>query len=99
MAHKYTSLEPTEKPKDGKMKCSAKGFCWLLKRFFTEANRRGINPVVLTSFETFKARTVGVAFKQTESDQGTMFNNCPMCGADLKPLRDAKPKRRAGALK
>lgn len=99
MARKYTTLEPTERPKGGKMKCSTKGFCWLLERFFTEANRKGINPVVVTNMTTFAHRTVGVAFKQTESDKGTMFNHCPMCGADLGPLINSKPKRRAGALK
>lgn len=96
MGRKFTTLEPTEKPKNARMKCDGKGFCWLMQRLFSEPNGKGINVIHVFNARTGMERTIGVAFKQTDRDRGTAFNFCPMCGANLEPLLEAKPRKVAG---
>ncbi len=71
---------PTEAPK----KCSRDRWCTSLKRLFTEANRKGINPVFVMSVSEETGRIAGVAYKKTERDRGLMLNFCPFCGESLK---------------
>lgn len=75
--------------------CSAHDWCVALDKVMTEANRKGINPVVVTKLSTGRSRVAGVAFKQTNQDRGVMLNFCPFCGtrfdADVIPQLDAEP--------
>ena len=63
-------------------KCTKAGWCPGLERVFTEANRKGINPVVTTKLSG-SVQVIGVAYKTKESDRGVMLNFCPFCGADI----------------
>jgi hypothetical protein len=67
-----------------KAKCTPYYWCAHMTSVMTEANRAGINPVVVTNLAG-KSRMVAVAFKRTARDRGLCLNFCPFCGVKIAP--------------
>jgi hypothetical protein len=70
-------------------KCSRDGWCPAMRHALenSEANRKGLSPVVLTRIETLENYVVGVAYKRDKKDKGLLFNVCPWCGVDINFVR------------
>lgn len=79
-------------------KCSRKAFCTSLVNKLEPANaigRKGLTVIIATNFTTQKDRTLGVAYKKSATDRGTMLNFCPCCGEQITfwDKSDIKPPR------
>jgi hypothetical protein len=72
------------------LKCSLLSCCSLLNSKIGDANHKGFVYIQTTNTITGKERLIGIAYKTSVKDLGTLLNFCPFCGERIDWFNSAQ---------